>query len=92
MPFIDTPGARIPFARTGSGPAVLLVQGAGVIGGGWRPQIERLAREYTLVAFDNAAAVRWRRMKFANAARALACEGVGAVVATLLVTPGQQVR
>jgi aminoacrylate hydrolase len=53
MPFIDTEGARINYARTGHGPAVLLIQGAGVVGDGWRPQIERLAHEYTLVSFDN---------------------------------------
>ena len=53
MPFVTTRGARIHYTRAGSGPVVLLIQGAGVIGEGWRPQVERLASEYTLITFDN---------------------------------------
>jgi pimeloyl-ACP methyl ester carboxylesterase len=53
MPFLSTPGAVISYVRAGAGPAVLLVQGAGVIGGGWQPQLEALASKYTVVAFDN---------------------------------------
>ena len=48
-----TPGAEVVYAKSGRGPAVLLIQGAGVVGAGWRPQIEELAGEYTLYAFDN---------------------------------------
>src|SRR5688500_19436743 len=50
---VPTPGAEVVYAKSGSGPAVLLIQGAGVVGAGWRPQIEELAGEYTLYAFDN---------------------------------------
>jgi pimeloyl-ACP methyl ester carboxylesterase len=32
---------------------VLLVQGAGIVGAGWRPQIEALRDHYTVYAFDN---------------------------------------
>ena len=53
MPHLDTAGARISYLRAGSGPIVLFIQGAGVIGEGWRPQMEVLARDYTVVAFDN---------------------------------------
>lgn len=53
MPVLRTPGARISYARAGSGPAVLLIQGAGVVGEGWRPQVDRLSEAYTLFAFDN---------------------------------------
>jgi len=48
-----TAGATIAFDRAGTGPAVLLIQGVGVIGRGWQPQVEGLAREYTLFTFDN---------------------------------------
>lgn len=53
MPELATPGAAIYYTRSGTGPAVLLVQGVGAIGNTWKPQIEGLAGRYTVVAFDN---------------------------------------
>jgi pimeloyl-ACP methyl ester carboxylesterase len=53
MPFLNTRGARISYARAGAGPVVLFIQGAGVIGDGWTPQTEGLSGEYTVIAFDN---------------------------------------
>jgi pimeloyl-ACP methyl ester carboxylesterase len=53
MPTISTPNARIQYWKAGSGPAVVLVQGAGVIGEGWRPQIDALKDRYTVVWIDN---------------------------------------
>jgi len=53
MPILAREGVRLSYSRTGTGPAVLLVQGVGVIGNGWRPQIDGLARDFTLVAFDH---------------------------------------
>ncbi|HET7218025.1 MAG TPA: alpha/beta fold hydrolase [Vicinamibacterales bacterium] len=53
MPELATPGATIFYTRSGSGPAVLLVQGVGAIGNTWKPQIEGLSGRYTVVAFDN---------------------------------------
>lgn len=53
MPVIRRAGASVEYFRTGAGPAVLLVQGAGVVGEGWRPQIDGLADRYSLVWFDN---------------------------------------
>ena len=53
MPTIKRGGAAIHYARAGSGPAVLLIQGAGVVGNGWRPQVESLSRRFTVVTFDN---------------------------------------
>ena len=46
-------GATIHYTTTGSGPAVLLLQGVGAIGGAWRPQIEALAVDHTAIAVDN---------------------------------------
>jgi pimeloyl-ACP methyl ester carboxylesterase len=47
-------GNTIAYVREGvAGDAVLLVQGAGVIGNGWRPQIDTLAATHDLIAFDN---------------------------------------
>jgi pimeloyl-ACP methyl ester carboxylesterase len=37
----------------GQGPAILFIQGVGVHGDGWRPQVESLAAQYTCVTFDN---------------------------------------
>ena len=53
MPYVETPGARIHYTKAGSGPPVLLIQGAGVVGEAWRPQVAALAPEYTVYSFDN---------------------------------------
>ncbi len=53
MPVLDVNSARVSYTVTGDGPPVLLVQGAGVVGEGWRPQIDGLRDRFTLVAFDN---------------------------------------
>jgi aminoacrylate hydrolase len=50
---LETPGAALHFVREGQGPPVLLIQGVGVVGEGWRPQIDGLRDRFTLVAFDN---------------------------------------
>jgi pimeloyl-ACP methyl ester carboxylesterase len=41
------------YATSGSGDAILLIQGVGIIGGGWRPQVETLAAWFRTVTFDN---------------------------------------
>jgi aminoacrylate hydrolase len=45
--------AVISYARAGSGPPVLLVQGVGVVGNGWKPQVDGLSDRFTLLSFDN---------------------------------------
>jgi 3-oxoadipate enol-lactonase len=53
VPTIPTERARIQYWKSGSGPAIILVQGAGVIGEGWRPQIDALRDRYTVLWIDN---------------------------------------
>ena len=53
MPTIEREGLRIVYDRYGSGPAVILVQGVGVIGGGWRPQVAALQSRWTVITIDN---------------------------------------
>jgi aminoacrylate hydrolase len=53
MPTLQTDHARIEYQRTGRGPAVLFIQGVGVVGEGWRPQLEALCDRFTVVSFDN---------------------------------------
>jgi len=53
MPTLDTPGASLLYSRSGHGPPVLLIQGVGVIGNGWAPQVDGLRGQFTLVSFDN---------------------------------------
>ena len=48
MPFVTTQGARIHYAVAGHGPAVLLIQGVGLTGEGWRPQVDGLRDRFTL--------------------------------------------
>lgn len=53
MPTLDTAGASLLYSRVGTGPPVLLIQGVGVVGNGWTPQIDGLRDRFTLVSFDN---------------------------------------
>ena len=50
---LATPGGQLSYAVAGSGPPVLAIQGAGVPGSGWRPQVESLAHQFRLITFDN---------------------------------------
>ena len=53
MPSCVNNGATLAFDCSGTGPPVLLIQGVGVIGRGWQPQIDGLAGEFSLYTFDN---------------------------------------
>jgi pimeloyl-ACP methyl ester carboxylesterase len=50
---LEIRGAVVRYVREGSGAPVILVQGVGVIGEGWRPQMAALGDNYSLVAPDN---------------------------------------
>jgi aminoacrylate hydrolase len=51
--FVPSAGAVIRYWRTRGPAPVLLIQGVGVIGEGWRPQIDGLAPRHGLIWFDN---------------------------------------
>jgi pimeloyl-ACP methyl ester carboxylesterase len=51
--FAERDGYRIAYECRGSGPALLFVQGVGVHGSGWLPQVEALSERYTCLTFDN---------------------------------------
>jgi pimeloyl-ACP methyl ester carboxylesterase len=53
MPVLRRVGASISYSKTGTGPPVLLIQGVGVIGEGWRPQVDGLSHAFSLITFDN---------------------------------------
>lgn len=46
-------GVDLAYQLAGRGPAVICIQGVGVIGHGWSPQAEVLARRYQVITFDN---------------------------------------
>jgi pimeloyl-ACP methyl ester carboxylesterase len=46
-------GCRLWFEVEGTGPPVLLIQGVGIHGAGWRPQLAGLASRFTCLTFDN---------------------------------------
>lgn len=50
---VDYRGCRFVYNVQGQGPPVLLIQGVGVHGEGWRPQVEALSDRYTCLSFDN---------------------------------------
>jgi len=51
----EAPSRSVPLFSTsvGNGPAVLLIQGVGVIGAGWSPQVDAMAGRFRMIAFDN---------------------------------------
>lgn len=53
MPTLPRDGCTLHYDVEGSGPPVLLIQGCGVGGDGWRPQLDALKERYTVVSFDN---------------------------------------
>lgn len=53
MPVVQRGTARVSYSRAGRGPAVLLLQGVGLIGEGWRPQVAGLRDRFDLVTLDN---------------------------------------
>lgn len=53
MPTLDTPGVSLFYSKAGTGPPVLLIQGVGVVGNGWKPQVDSLEDRFTLLSFDN---------------------------------------
>ena len=50
---IATSDGDLSYACAGDGPPVLAIQGVGVIGRGWRPQVDALSRQYRFITFDN---------------------------------------
>ena len=53
MPRIARDGLHIQYDLSGAGPAVILVQGVGVIGSGWEPQVIGLRDRFTVITIDN---------------------------------------
>ncbi len=53
MPFVEIENGRVFYATAGDGPPVLLIHGAGVVGEGWRPQIDGLSDRFRIVMLDN---------------------------------------
>ena len=45
--------ATIAYEVAGTGPTVLMIQGVGVAGSGWRPQVDALSPRYRTMTFDN---------------------------------------
>ena len=50
---VEHKGCRLVFNVRGDGPPVVLIQGVGVHGDGWLPQVKDLMRRYTCLTFDN---------------------------------------
>jgi pimeloyl-ACP methyl ester carboxylesterase len=50
---LEHQGCRLAYEIEGTGSPVLLIQGVGVHGDGWLPQIEGLRDRYRLLSFDN---------------------------------------
>lgn len=53
QPVVAHRGCPLAYRVAGDGPPVVLIQGVGVHGDGWRPQVEALASSYRCLTFDN---------------------------------------
>ena len=53
MPIAGVNGAALHYEVAGSGPPILFIQGAGVAGSGWTPQVRDLSRDFQCLSFDN---------------------------------------
>jgi aminoacrylate hydrolase len=53
MPSFAHGDITLHYDLRGEGPPVLLIQGVGVVGNGWRPQVDELHDRYALCSFDN---------------------------------------
>lgn len=53
MEFVEVEGLRIAYQRVGAGSPIVLIHGGfGLSSSSWRPQLEALSDEYTVVALD----------------------------------------
>src|SRR5436853_481233 len=50
---VESRGCRLAWKVEGIGPPVVLIQGAGLHGEGWRPQVDELRARYCCLTFDN---------------------------------------
>ncbi len=53
MPMLKLHGSNLNYEVRGNGPPVLLIQGTGVAGSGWAPQITGLSEDFRCLSFDN---------------------------------------
>src|SRR5262245_64910425 len=53
MPLLACPEVDLYYEVAGSGPPVLFIQGVGVIGAGWQPQVNGLKHRFQTLVFDN---------------------------------------
>ena len=58
MPKVEVNGLELAFERTGEGPPLVLVHGVLCDSRAWRPQLDGLADEFTVVAWDEPGAGR----------------------------------
>jgi pimeloyl-ACP methyl ester carboxylesterase len=72
MPTLALADTTLHYELQGAGPPVLLIQGVGVIGHGWRRQADGLQDRYTLCSFDNRGIGRSAPMKGLTTIEAMA--------------------
>lgn len=53
MPVVSFDGCQLAYTVRGDGTPVLWIQGVGVQGEAWTPQIDDLSRDFTCITFDN---------------------------------------
>jgi len=60
--FVDRAGCKLAYSIAGEGVPVLFIQGVGVWGDGWKPQVDELAGRCRCITFDNRGMARSQPM------------------------------
>src|SRR6185436_1716378 len=50
---VEFHGCHLSYSLEGDGPPVILIQGVGVCGAGWQPQVRTLRSSFQCLTFDN---------------------------------------
>ncbi|MEO7676688.1 MAG: alpha/beta hydrolase, partial [Verrucomicrobiota bacterium] len=50
---IEHDGCRLAYKVQGDGPPVIFIQGSGIHGEGWLPQVDPLSKQFRCLWFDN---------------------------------------
>jgi pimeloyl-ACP methyl ester carboxylesterase len=53
MPILKRPDVNLHYELSGQGPPVLFIQGVGVVGEAWRPQVDVLSKSFRTLIFDH---------------------------------------
>ena len=81
MPFIELKDAMIHYELQGEGEPVLFIQGCGVTGSGWDPQVMELSADFQCLTFDNRGIGRSKTSEQALTVEKMAADALALITA-----------